>query len=261
MRPRPFLLLFALFALAGRAAGDEPPAKAPSPPAARVVAALGAAAQENAKAPPSARAAGDALADLYARKAAVAAQGDARAFLVGLAYAVDPSGTLAKFPLTASAFLGIETPEAAEKRTAAWGKPSLRGREDWLQHFWTSAALVALASEPAARAAGVLKEMADLQGASGFSFADLLADEAGISFAKWLVAKDTAKRIEAAAASFSGPEQMPEPEGFPDCVPKAEFEKKYGSTTDRRFQKMQAAILAAVAKVEAKRLDPRTPKR
>ena len=52
-----------------------------------------------------------------------------------------------------------------------------------------SAALTVAAGPQAAESAGILKEMLDSRGGSGFSFADLSADFAGIAFARRLLDK------------------------------------------------------------------------
>jgi hypothetical protein len=59
------------------------------------------------------------------------------------------------------------------------------GRQDLVQHFWISAALVQLASAKLSDLAGISKEEMDSgPGGSGFSFADLMADRAGVRFAQ-----------------------------------------------------------------------------
>lgn len=132
-------------------AKPKAPPDAP-PPAAKVVAAVARAAAENAALPEKERAAGDALGDLYVRRAAAAAGEDATAFLAGLAHALDRKATLARNPLTAAAFKGIEKDEDAKARKEVLGKPALRGREDLLVHFACSAAAAAIAGPAAAEA-------------------------------------------------------------------------------------------------------------
>ena len=68
------------------------------------------------------------------------------------------------------------------RRRLMWVR--LRGRNDWAKHFVVSGALTLLVDKTATEAIGVLKETLDAgKGGSGFSFADLLADEAGRRFA------------------------------------------------------------------------------
>jgi len=241
---RPALAAFALLALAAAArAADAPPAAAPSPapaavvtsPLAAVVAAVTVAAQEVSALPPAERPTGDALGDLYVRRAAAAAGEDGKAFLLGLAHGAEPTGALQRVPAAKALLAGVETPEAAGRRKAALGSPSLRARSDWFAHFVVSAGLVAAAGETVASTLGLGKELSDLRGASGFSFTDLLADEAGIAFARWVLDPDAKGRLARVAASFSGPAYLPDPAGLADGVRVKEFERDFGSTTDARF--------------------------
>jgi hypothetical protein len=211
-----------------------------------VVAAVAKAAREHAARPAEDRLAGDALADAFARAAAGAAGEDGKAFLVGLAHAVDPNGTLARHPLTAKAVKDLETAEEAGARRRDLGKPSLRGRGDLLLHFAVSAAVAALAGGPAAESGGIAKELADMKpGGSGFSFADLLADLAGVRFAAW-VAADPKARVAKVAAGFRGADFCPDPAGQPEGLDAEAFAKEFGSISDDRFRRKVAALRDAV---------------
>jgi hypothetical protein len=59
----------------------------------------------------------------------------------------------------------------------------MQERADLAKHFFVSAHLVALAGSDVARSAGLIKEFNDARGESGFSFADMAANRAGIVFA------------------------------------------------------------------------------
>ena len=225
-----------------RAADRHPEAS----PAAKVIAAVAAAAAEDAALPAEKRAAPGALADLLVRRAAAAAGGDARAFLVGLGFALDPGGTLARHPFAAADLQEAETAEQARARLAALGKPALRGRKDLLLHFTVSAALRAVAGEAHAEAAGVAKELADSRGGTGFSFADLLADLAGIRFAGWLLEKDSAARLKRVAEGFRGDDFLPDPSREPEGLQEGEFARRYGSVDDERFLAKRKALADAV---------------
>jgi hypothetical protein len=70
-----------------------------------------------------------------------------------------------------------------ERRRAA--KVRAHGRQDLVQHFWVSAGLTQLASAKLSDLAGLSKEEMDAgPGGSGFSFVDLMADRAGVRFAR-----------------------------------------------------------------------------
>jgi hypothetical protein len=67
--------------------------------------------------------------------------------------------------------------------------PLLRGRKDLSQHFIYSAALHQLSDSKIGLNIGEAKELLDsVSGGSGYSFADLAADKAGITFAKYITA-------------------------------------------------------------------------
>jgi hypothetical protein len=225
------------------------------PPAARVVAAVAAATRENAALPEAKRVAGDALADHYVRRAAAAAGGDVRAFLVGAAHAVDPKGALAAHPVTAASFRGLETAEEAKARREALGTPSLRGRNDLLLHFLASAAVAALAGPVPAEAGGIGKEVADSRGGSGFSFADLAADLAGIRFAAWLLDPAGKGRLDRVAKGFAGEEFLPDVSKEPEGLAEAEFTKSYVSTSDEKFRAKVKCLKEAVAALAVYRED------
>jgi hypothetical protein len=231
---------------AAPAHGTPTPAPAPSP-AAAVVAAVGDAARANAKAGAAALS-GDDLGDLYVRAAAGASGGDVKAFLVGLADALDPTGSLRRVPVVQDAVRGLETPEAEKARRAVMGKPTIRGRDDWLLHWSISAALVVTVGERAAGLAGLAKEASDMRGPSGFSFADLLADRAGIAFARWLSDPAGADRLRSVGKGFVGARFLPEAGDLEDGLTAAEFAKRYGNVADERFLAREKEIRDRVAK-------------
>ena len=69
------------------------------------------------------------------------------------------------------------------------GEPTLLGRRDLAQHFFVSGYLTATMGAEAANAAGVAKELVDANTTSGFSFADLAADRAGVRFADGVMSR------------------------------------------------------------------------
>ena len=218
---------------------QPPPAKpVEPPPAAKVVAAIAKAAAENAALPAEKRLDGDALADRYVRTAAGAAGEDPKAFLVGLAHALDPDK-----PRMA----GLETEEETKARRRDLGKPTLRGRTDLLLHFAMSAAAAATLGPGPAEVGGILKERNDMKpGGSGFSFADLLADLAGIRLAAWVKA-DPKARLERLSKEFRLADACPDPKGEPEGLTEEAFAKEFGSVADDRFKKKVAALKEAVA--------------
>jgi hypothetical protein len=232
---------------------EDPPQAPESPPAARVVAAVAKSAAENGALPEEKRLRDDALGDRLVRAAAAAAGEDPKAFLVGLAHAVDPAGTLARHPLTAAAFRGLETAEEGEARRRTLGRPALRGRTDLLVHFACAAAVAAVATPEAAEAGSRAKEVVDARpGGSGFSFADLLVDLAGIRFAAW-VAADPKPRLALLSKEFRGADFCPDPAGQPEGLSAEAFAKEYGSLSDERFRKAVAGLKDRVEALEVHR--------
>jgi hypothetical protein len=235
------------------------PAVAARPRGAFVVDAIAAEASAVAALSKDARPTGDVLADRYVRAAAKAAGDDLRAFATALAWAVDDGDALEASPF-ASAFRGLETAEARRARRATMGVPTLRGRADLLKHFAISAALSLLLGPDGAAGVGVAKELSDARGGTGFSFADLLADRAGIEWMRRLRTLEAAAALRDVAASFSGAEWMPDPAGQPEGLSMASFEREYGGVGDPRFAKKREELAASVAAWVAKRVVPVPPR-
>jgi len=109
---------------------------------------------------------------------------------------------------------------------------TLRGRRDLAKHFTISAALAAQGSSLFSDAVGLFKELADANGGSGFSFADLAADRAGLRFAE-LATGDAAgaslvQRL--ARAGLVEGDFMIDLQGLPEALSKVQFEREYGGT-------------------------------
>lgn len=167
------------------------------------------------------------------------------AFLIGIGVALDDSDTLRKNILFASMMKAIETDSERAERIAALGAPTLLGRRDLCQHFAVSAALAELLGPKGAESAGVLKEMLDRDGVSGFSFADLAADFAGIQLAAALN-----KFPEALGRFRDGvnlPDYMPSIKGLREGLPAAKFKELYGDLDDPRFKAELAMVKKRVA--------------
>lgn len=227
--------------------GSETPAQKTKARSMAVVAAVSKAARDRLELPPAKRPTEDALGDYYVRKAAAACDGDVKALGVGLAQVFETSSMLVKLPDLRDSFDGLETDREGVLRRAAMGRATLRGRPDWLQHFAASFALAVLVGEDAAAALGLAKEMADMQKASGFSFADLMADHAGIAYGLWLRGGDPGARTGKCASEFEGTKVMPDASKLPDGLTARDFEKEYGSVSDDRFIAKRREVTDAVA--------------
>jgi hypothetical protein len=214
-----------------------------------VVQAVTAKAKELAKRE-AARPKGDALTAEYVAAAAVAAETlepahRGRGFLVGLGIALDDSTVLRGKPVVRKVCEAAETDEERKERIAALGLPTVRGRRDLCQHFAVSAALTELFGAAAAEFAGLSKELADANGGSGFSFADLAADLAGIELAA-AVAKEPKRIAGYAKGGFSADDHVPDVKGFAEGLSAERFKKDYGGADDPRLKKAVDEVRAAV---------------
>ncbi len=136
---------------------------------------------------------GDELTDRYVRAAAAAAQtvhpeNAKRAFLLALGIFIDDTETLRKFPPTQAMVKAVETEPMRRERLRSRGAPTMHSRGDLAKHFFVSAHMTVMTGSWAARAFGLAKETLDAQaGGTGFSFADMAANRAGILFAERLL--------------------------------------------------------------------------
>jgi hypothetical protein len=201
------------------------------------------AAETNQRRP--ARLTGDALTEHYFRTAAAAArrlppeQGVA-AYLVALGFGLDDSEVFRKNPLTRDLSFQVESDAERKHRLAVLGSPTMRGRRDWAQHFVVSCTLTALIGPQFTEATGIFKEQLDARGGSGFSFADIAANLAGIAFANRL--RETAAVPAELADSFRVADYLPEATGLKEGLAWEKFAKDYGSTSDARFRAELTAI-------------------
>lgn len=105
----------------------------------------------------------------------------------------------------------------------------LGGRSDLVRHFTVSAGLTLLGGSGVANLLGEAKEVKDSGGRSGFSFADLAADRAGVRFAEGAVASAASARHFQAA--FSSPitedDLFPRSLDLPEGLSEAAFRSRY----------------------------------
>ena len=112
-----------------------------------------------------------------------------RAFLLALGVGLDDSQSLATIPEAAEVGRGFEAASERAIRLALLGEPTMRERRDLAQHFFVSAYLDGGAwggSGPRGRPGQGTGRCA---GRSGFSFADIAADRAGVRFASGVLNK------------------------------------------------------------------------
>jgi hypothetical protein len=120
----------------------------------------------------------------------------------------------------------------------------LEGRRDLAQHFMTSAALVAQGGDALSNLLGLLKEVQDSGGGSGFSFADLAADRAGTRFGQ-LATRDRRSALALQTLARQGLAEgdiMPSVEGLPEGIGKEEFTADYGNPRSPAYRAVTERI-------------------
>jgi len=193
----------------------------------------------------SSRLRGDRLTEYYFRHAAVAAKRlppelAAKAYLLGLAVALDDSTVLRNSPILGEVVRRVESDQERARRLAVLGKPTMRARDDLTRHFAVSCGLTILLGSSAAEAAGTVKELIDCKRGTGFSFVDLSADMAGVIFATRV--GEGSVSLATLASSFAVTHFLPKPGDLKEGIPWATFCETYGSVEDNRFHHRQAAI-------------------
>ena len=183
--------------------------------------------------------------DFVREAAAVAAQlpdeTSPTAFLLDLGLTLDNTGLLKRFTALGDAGPAIDHVRMQESRRRATTRGlTMRRRPDLTQHFCVSAALVVLVGESSARSIGVAKELRDSDGGSGFSFADLAADLAGIEFAKRVLRSEL--RLDQVARTFRVLDFLPEWSDLPEGLTKEEFSRRYSSASSPGFRQQESEL-------------------
>ena len=125
----------------------------------------------------------------------------------------------------------------------------LRSRSDLAQHFLVSAAITVSANSGIADAIGLFKEIDDSKGGSGFSFADLAADKAGVRFAQ--IATGSNKQATAIQArmskKISETDFMPRIDRLPESIMELEFKKHYREVGTHEYELVETEINRRIA--------------
>lgn len=196
---------------------------------------------------------GDQLLELYVREAAKTArqlnsENSPRALVLALGLAVDDTGVLRRMAATRKIVRFLDSDQQLLRRLQLIGNPTMRGRNDLARHFLISAHLTAAVGSQAARGVGVAKELFDTQG-SGFSFADMAANRAGIQFATAVITRRVS--LDAIADQFSVEAYLPQLEELGEGLNSSQFSRQFGGVTDPRYRRqieqIEAAILALPA--------------
>ena len=126
---------------------------------------------------------------------------------------------------------------------------TLRNRHDLARHFTISAVLAATADSGLANAVGLFKEIDDSRGGSGFSFADLAADRAGVRFAELAVGSaGGARRLQDRMRDVSGESGfMPRIDGLPEGLQEKTFKRRYQDLDSDAYRDVRAEIEHRIA--------------
>lgn len=143
-------------------------------------------------------------------------------------------------------YAGMErgAPEVAAAAALRAGT-TLRGREDWARHYCVSAALAAMQSPFWSDVAGSLKENVDaLAHGSGFSFADLAADRAGVRLAERVAGSPTAAQQVRALLEpqFRVDEFFPDVSDLAEGLTPEQVRREYGGVGGRRYREVAREI-------------------
>lgn len=120
----------------------------------------------------------------------------------------------------------------------------LRGRADLAKHYIASAVIATEGGSALSDLIGFAKELRDSDGGSGFSFADLAADRAGIRFAELATgaAEDALFVQGMARAGLDEGALMPAIEGLPEGLSQREFQRDFGSHNSDAYRQIVAHI-------------------
>ena len=120
----------------------------------------------------------------------------------------------------------------------------LQGRHDLSKHLMLSAAITSVSDAQLAESIGLEKEMRDARVGSGFSFADLAADHAGIRLARWATASPQQARSlqQRLAVEASESLYMPQIENLPEGIHQAQFNRDFSDTRSEVYKQVEQII-------------------
>lgn len=129
---------------------------------------------------------------------------------------------------------------------------TLINRRDLMQHFLISAALTISTNKTLTDTIGLSKEIDDSDGGSGFSFADLLADRAGVRFAQTAIASESSARQ--LQKFMSRPELvendfMPPYDHLPEAINALEFKKRYVNIKHEKYMFVENELQLRIGKL------------
>ncbi|GAB3001855.1 PHP domain-containing protein [Psychrosphaera aestuarii] len=138
----------------------------------------------------------------------------------------------------------IEIPRNADKPF-----PQLRGREDLTKHFVYSAVLQLIGDSSLSFSIGETKELLDsLSGGSGYSFADLAADIAGLQFAEFVTSNErNALSVQGLLSNVDNEDVFfPFVHDFPEGLNEATFKRLLSSKYSGQYLEIRNEISARI---------------
>jgi uncharacterized protein YfiM (DUF2279 family) len=143
--------------------------------------------------------------------------------------------------------IGVSLSAEMQGRGNGCAGTTLGGRDDLKRHFVISAGLQAATASEAAFGMGELKELLDSnEGGSGFSFRDMVADAAGVRFARTLLAAPPGEWKPMLALLDGEDAILPAFEDLPEHLTDAEFRARFGDVDSAAYAAMVAEIEARV---------------
>jgi hypothetical protein len=135
--------------------------------------------------------------------------------------------------------IGSVRPDSESSPGTAPKLVHLAGRRDLMLHFIVSAGLEVLANSGVSFTAGEFKELLDSAGRSGFSFADLAADRAGLRFAALATEPATARHVQQILRQIvDETAYFPSIEGLPEGLSQQEFEEIYKDVDSAMYRSL-----------------------
>nr|NJM04071.1 hypothetical protein [Desulfobacula sp.] len=121
---------------------------------------------------------------------------------------------------------------------------TLYGRTDLPKHYLVSAGLAVSAGSRLSNFIGMVKEVDDSGKGSGFSFADLAADKAGVRMGESAAGSlETALAFQQRMGEIGGePDLCPRFEGLPEGIRELEFRKRYTDLDSKSYALINTEI-------------------
>lgn len=133
-------------------------------------------------------------------------------------------------------------------------KWTLHRRNDLALHFGISAAVAASGTTELADVVGVIKELYDADVGSGFSFVDLLADRAGVEFARAATGTQAAQlQAFMRTGAMSESDFMPAIHDLPESLMAMAFKARYHNLDDVRYKVVKDDIDQRIARLSVYR--------